>query len=146
MQKTKVCLCWQMLYTVTWICRRKNDSQNSLTVCDIDRPSKPDQRSKPSNQQKMSSKSKRKEKGINCSKLAQKEYSPRHDCEGEGDPLGIGKELSIWLYKQMAYAQPRIRPGKWVTQNSLGFWNTNGSSNLGQTTKPSDFQFLPTSG
>ena len=33
----------------------------------------------------------------------------------------------------MVYAQPRIRPWKWDAQNSLGFWDKNGSSNLGQT-------------
>ena len=36
----------------------------------------------------------------------------------------------------MVHAQPR----KWDEQNSLGFWDTNGSSNLGQTTKPSNSQ------
>ncbi len=32
----------------------------------------------------------------------------------------------------MVYAQPRIYLGE------LGFWDTNGSSNLSQTTRPSD--------
>ena len=32
----------------------------------------------------------------------------------------------------MVYAQPRIHPRKWDAQNSLGFWGTNGSSNLYQ--------------
>ena len=36
--------------------------------------------------------------------------------------------------------QPRIRLGKWDVQNSLGFWYTNRSSNLGQTTRPSNNQ------
>ena len=40
----------------------------------------------------------------------------------------------------MIYAQPRIRPGKWDAQNSLGFWDTNGSPILGQTTRHSDSQ------
>ena len=40
----------------------------------------------------------------------------------------------------MVYAQPRICPRKWEIQNSLGFWDTNESSNLGQTTRLSDSQ------
>ena len=36
----------------------------------------------------------------------------------------------------MVYAQTRIRPGKWDAQTLLGFWDTNGSPNLGQTTRP----------
>ena len=36
----------------------------------------------------------------------------------------------------MVHAQPRIRHGKWDAQTSMGFWNTNGSPNLGQTTRP----------
>ena len=40
----------------------------------------------------------------------------------------------------MVYAQTRIRPTQWDAQSSLGFWDTNGSSNLGQTTKPWDSQ------
>ena len=35
----------------------------------------------------------------------------------------------------MVYVQPSIYPGKWDAQNSLGFWDTNGSPNLGQTTR-----------
>ena len=40
----------------------------------------------------------------------------------------------------MVYAQLKIRPRKWDAQNPLGFWDTNGSSNLGQTTRPCDSQ------
>ena len=40
----------------------------------------------------------------------------------------------------MLYAQPRIRPRKLGAQNSLEFWDTNGSPNLGQTTRPTDSQ------
>ena len=36
----------------------------------------------------------------------------------------------------MLYAQPIISPGQWDTQTAMGFWDTNGSLNLGQTTKP----------
>ena len=37
----------------------------------------------------------------------------------------------------MVYAQPIISPRKWDTQTSLGFWDTNGSPNLSQMTRPS---------
>ena len=40
----------------------------------------------------------------------------------------------------MVYVQLRIRPRKWDVQNSLEFWDTNRSRNLGQTTRPSDYQ------
>ena len=40
----------------------------------------------------------------------------------------------------MVYAQPKIRPEKCDSQNSLELWDTNGSSNLGQTTRPRDSQ------
>ena len=36
----------------------------------------------------------------------------------------------------MVYAQPRISPEEWDVQTPLGFWDTNGSPNLGQTTRP----------
>ena len=35
----------------------------------------------------------------------------------------------------MVYAQPNICPSKWHSQSPLGFWDTNGSFNLGQTTR-----------
>ena len=40
----------------------------------------------------------------------------------------------------MVYAQSRISPGEWETQNSLGFCDTNGLPNLGQMTRPNDSQ------
>ena len=40
----------------------------------------------------------------------------------------------------MVYTQHRIRPGKWDTQTSQGFWDTNGSLNLGRTNRPRDSQ------
>ena len=40
----------------------------------------------------------------------------------------------------MVCTQHRIRPRKWDEQNSLGFWDTDGSTNLGQTTIRSDSQ------
>ena len=35
----------------------------------------------------------------------------------------------------MLYAQPRNYPGEWDAQTPLGFWYTDGSPNLGQTTR-----------
>ena len=55
---------------------------------------------------------------------------------GQGDPQGDVQEIEIWPYEQMVYEQPRICPGEWHTQTPLGFWDTNGSTNLGQTTRP----------
>ena len=45
------------------------------------------------------------------------------------------------LYREIefyhtVYAQPIIRPGEREAQTPRGFWNTNGSSNLGQMTRP----------
>ena len=54
--------------------------------------------------------------------------------DGEGDPQGIVQETEIWPYEQIV--QPSICPGEWDTQPLLGFWHTNGSPNLDQTTKP----------
>ena len=50
------------------------------------------------------------------------------------------QEIRIWPYYQMVYAQNRIHNKEWDAENSLGFWDTNGSSNLGLTTRPSDSQ------
>ena len=47
---------------------------------------------------------------------------------------------NFFLYEQVVYAQLRIRPGEWDTQTSLKSWDTNGSPNLGHTTKPCDSQ------
>ena len=38
----------------------------------------------------------------------------------------------------MVYAKSRIRRGEWDAQRSLGFWDTNGSPNLDQTTRPNN--------
>ena len=40
----------------------------------------------------------------------------------------------------LVFAQPGIRTGEWDAQTSLGFWDTNWSLNLGQTTRPCDSQ------
>ena len=44
------------------------------------------------------------------------------------------------MVKFKLLAQPRIYPRKWGTQNSLGFWDTNGSLNLGQTIRSCESQ------
>ena len=78
-----------------------------------------------------------------CSRLARRKYKTRHDWGGgQGDPLGIVEEIKIWPHKQMIYAQPRIRLRKWDARSSLGFWDINVSSNLGQTTTFSNSQQL----
>ena len=40
----------------------------------------------------------------------------------------------------MIFAQPNICPGEWHTQAPLGFWHTNRSPNLSQTTRPDNNQ------
>ena len=59
---------------------------------------------------------------------------------GKDDLLGIMHEILIWPYAQMVYSQSEIHPEKWDAQTSRGFWDTNGSPNLGQTTKSHDCQ------
>ena len=48
----------------------------------------------------------------------------------------IRLEFEIWPYEQMVYAQPRICLGKGDAQTPMGFLDTNGSPNLGQSTRP----------
>ena len=55
---------------------------------------------------------------------------------GKGDPQGTVQKFLIWLYKQMVYAQPKTCPGEWDVQTPMAFWDKNGSSNHGQTTRP----------
>ena len=49
---------------------------------------------------------------------------------GEGNPQRIEQKIEIWPYQHVGYAQPRISPGEWDAQTSLGFWDTNRSPNL----------------
>ena len=51
---------------------------------------------------------------------------------GQDAPLRFEQETEIWPYEQMVYAQHRTCPGEWP----LGIWDTNGSPNHGQTTRP----------
>ena len=46
----------------------------------------------------------------------------------------------ILPYEQVVYTGTRIQSGEWDAQSFLGFWDTNRSPNLGQTTRPSDSQ------
>ena len=46
------------------------------------------------------------------------------------------REIEVRPCKQIVYAQPRICPGEWDAQTVLEFWDTNGSPNLDQTTRP----------
>ena len=71
------------------------------------------------------------------SKLAQREYKTRHDW--------VGKVIHKELCKKFKFDHTNnwhIYNSKSVleneTQTALGFWDTNGSSNYGQTTRPSD--------
>ena len=43
----------------------------------------------------------------------------------------------------MVYAQPSICPGKWHTQTPIRLYHKNGSSNLGQKTRPYSNQQKP---
>ena len=50
------------------------------------------------------------------------------------------QEIEIWQYEQLVYAQLGIYSGEWDAQTTMGFCDTNGSINLGQTTRPSNNQ------
>ena len=50
------------------------------------------------------------------------------------------KKLKFDHTKKILYAQLGICSGEWNPKTSLGFWDTNRSPNLNQTTRPSDSQ------
>ena len=50
-----------------------------------------------------------------------------------GEDRSTGNCARNWNFT-MVYGEHRIRPIKWNVQNSLGYWDTNVSFNLGQTT------------
>ena len=54
----------------------------------------------------------------------------------QGDPLRTVQETEVWECEQMVYAQSSICLGEWDSLTPPEFWDTNGSRNLGQTTKP----------
>ena len=72
-----------------------------------------------------------------CSKLAQKENKTRQDWVGKVINWEICKKFK---FEQMIYAQPSICPGEWDAPTPMGFWDTNGSLNLSETTRPYDNQ------
>ena len=49
----------------------------------------------------------------------------------------VVQEIEIWPSELLVYAQLRILLAEWDTPTSQRFWNI-GSSNLGQTTEPSN--------
>ena len=63
-----------------------------------------------------------------CSKLAQREYKIRQDWVGMVIHWELCKKFKFSIRK-MIYALPRMYPRKWDGQNSLRFWDINGSSN-----------------
>ena len=70
-----------------------------------------------------------------CCKLAQKEYKSRHDW--------VRKMIHRELCKKLEFDQTNkwyMHNPEWDVQNSLEFWDTNRSPNLGQTSKSSDRQ------
>ena len=73
---------------------------------------------------------------------SEKSGKPEEDCRhsdlSQKVPVktGFKKSHDVWSYEQTVYAQPRICPGVWDTQTPLEFWDTNGSTNIGQTTRP----------
>ena len=72
-----------------------------------------------------------------CNKLAQRAYKTRYVWVG----MGIHWELcKKFKYEKAVYTQLEIHPRDWDAHNSLGFWDKNESSNLGQTTRASDSQ------
>ena len=54
------------------------------------------------------------------------------------------QENEIWPCKQVIYAKLKIHLGERDAQNSLGFWDINGSPNLGQMIRSSDSQYKRT--
>ena len=54
--------------------------------------------------------------------------------------MGIVQEIEIRPHEQVIYAQPRICPGEWDAQSSVGFWDTNGTPNLYHMTRLCDSQ------
>ena len=54
---------------------------------------------------------------------------------GQWYPLWIVQEVEVWPYEQMVYANSRISPRERDIQTPLGYRDTNGSPNLGQTTR-----------
>ena len=74
-----------------------------------------------------------------CSKLAKKYCATRHDRVGKVIYSELCKKLKSDHTNKWYYI-PKICPGEWNAQTSLGFWDTSGPPNLRQTTRPSNNQ------
>ena len=75
-----------------------------------------------------------------CNKLAQKEYKTRHNWLGEVIRRELCKKLKFDLTNKWYMHNPESFLWKWDTQTPLRFWDTNGSPNFDQTTKPHNNQ------
>ena len=70
-----------------------------------------------------------------CSNLTQKKYKTRHDWEGKIIHWELCQKLKFdHMNKWYMYNPESVLENE--TQTPLGFWDTNGSPNLGQTTRP----------
>ena len=58
----------------------------------------------------------------------------------EGSPQRVVQRFEILPHEKVLYAQSGILPREWDAHTSLGFWNTNGSPNHGQTNRLTDSQ------
>ena len=70
-------------------------------------------------------------------KLTQKEYKTRHEWR-KVIHRELCKKLEFDHTNKWYMLNPGIHPGELDAQTSLRFWDTNGSPNLGKTTRPSD--------
>ena len=74
-----------------------------------------------------------------CSKLAQRDYKNTKEWIGKVIHWDLCEKLKFdQTNKCNMYYLESVRENE--TQNSLGFWDTNGSLNIGQTNRPSDSQ------
>ena len=54
--------------------------------------------------------------------------------------INCARNLNLSIRTSGIYAQPTLHPGEWEALSSLGFFDTNRSSHLGQITRLSDSQ------
>ena len=57
---------------------------------------------------------------------------------GEGNPPWVAQKTEIRLFKKSGTCTTQNPQREWDTQHYLGFWDSNGSPNLSQTTRTSD--------
>ena len=72
------------------------------------------------------------------SKLVQKDYKTRHDWVGNVIYWELCKKLNFDHTNKWYMHNPESE--EWIKQTPLGFWDTNGSPNLDQTTRPNNNQ------